>query len=196
MLFDESPTPGEGEAQRLDAVTRVRLVRELQGQDWADVGLVFKPREREALARRPWLEAALRPLQRPRLDLATQLGSRFILAVPGNDIASGLYWALLSQSVVMLVESEWETALEAGLEPWVHYAPVQPTLKSIGETFEALRRDRARCEAMVTQANAHMAPYLDAAWRDAADWATLQAYESACWPVAGLDPIWSLSRSA
>lgn len=196
MLFDESPLPGVDEPERLALVPRVQLVRELMGQDWADAGLVFKPREREALARRPWLQEALLPLQRPRLDLARQLACKFILAVPGNDIASGLYWALMSQSVVLLVETEWETALEAGLEPWVHYAPVQPTLESIGRTFDALRRDPARCQAMVARANAHMAPYLNAAWRDAADWATLQAYEAACWPVAGLDGAWSLSRGS
>jgi hypothetical protein len=44
----------------------------------------------------------------------------------GNDVASGLKWALLSQSVVLMPppkHTSW--AMEELLQPWVHYIPLK-----------------------------------------------------------------------
>ena len=60
----------------------------------------------------------------PKMNIADQRAYKYLLAIDGNDIPSNIFWALMSNSVVLKVESEWETALCAGLEPWVHYVPV------------------------------------------------------------------------
>ena len=49
-----------------------------------------------------------------------------LIIIEGNDVASGLKWALLSQSVVLMAppkHTSW--AMEELLEPWVHYVPLE-----------------------------------------------------------------------
>ena len=50
---------------------------------------------------------------------------KVIISFEGNDVASGLKWSLLSQSVVLMpmpTRTSW--AMEELLEPWVHYIPM------------------------------------------------------------------------
>lgn len=180
----------------MEGLPRIQVCKALARADWADVGITLDRREQLAIAEKPWLDELLRPLVRARRDRQDQLRDKFILAVPGNDIASGLHWALMSNSVVLMIENEWETALELGLEPWVHYVPVAPTLDSIGSAFDALKADPARCEAIVARAQAHMAPLLDHQLRDRLDWLTLRAYEAATRDATSLETRWSVARHA
>jgi hypothetical protein len=51
---------------------------------------------------------------------------KVIISMEGNDIASGLKWSLLSESVVLMpapTQTSW--AMEETLEPWVHYVPMK-----------------------------------------------------------------------
>ena len=55
-----------------------------------------------------------------KVDLDYLLGYKGIIMIEGNDVASGLKWALLSQSVVLMPppkHTSW--AMEELLEPWV-----------------------------------------------------------------------------
>lgn len=55
-----------------------------------------------------------------KVDLSTLLVYKGIIMLEGNDVASGLKWALLSQSVVLMPpprHTSW--AMEELLEPWV-----------------------------------------------------------------------------
>lgn len=75
---------------------------------------------------------------RPPLGQAEQLRSRYLLSLEGNDVASGLKWMLLSNSVVMMPQPTMETwACEAFLKPMVHYVPVAPDLSDLEERLEA-----------------------------------------------------------
>jgi hypothetical protein len=50
---------------------------------------------------------------------------KIIISLEGNDVASGLKWSLLSESVVLMprpTQTSW--AMEELLEPWVHYIPM------------------------------------------------------------------------
>lgn len=50
---------------------------------------------------------------------------KVIISLEGNDVASGLKWSLLSESVVLMptpTQTSW--AMEELLEPWVHYVPM------------------------------------------------------------------------
>lgn len=180
----------------MERLPRIQVCQALSGAVWADVGLTLNRREQLAMAETPWLGEMLRPFVRPHRDRREQLRDKFILAVPGNDIASGLHWALMSNSVVLMVENDWETALELGLEPWVHYVPVAPTIDSIGAAFETLLSDPDRCEAIIACAQAHMAPLLDADLRDRLDWLTLRAYEAGTRSTADLRTNWSVARQS
>ena len=60
-----------------------------------------------------------------------------IIILEGNDVASGLKWALLSNSVVMMQSpmlTSW--AMEEMLEPWVHYIPLNKELSNVEENMQ------------------------------------------------------------
>jgi hypothetical protein len=55
----------------------------------------------------------------------------------GNDVASGLKWALLSQSVVLMpypTHTSW--AMEELLEPWVHYVPLNENATDVEDKMK------------------------------------------------------------
>jgi hypothetical protein len=65
------------------------------------------------------------PLTSKRASLDYLLQYKGIIMLEGNDVASGLKWALLSQSVVLMpVPRHTSWAMEELLEPWVHYVPL------------------------------------------------------------------------
>jgi hypothetical protein len=69
---------------------------------------------------------------RSKLSMKAQLRCKAIIMLEGNDVASGLKWALLSNSVVIMrppTVTSW--AMEELLEPWVHYIPLDLDLTDI-----------------------------------------------------------------
>jgi hypothetical protein len=60
-----------------------------------------------------------------------------IIMVQGNDVASGLKWALMSNSVLIIPPPTLTTwAMEEFLEPWVHYIPLDPSLSDAEEKMQ------------------------------------------------------------
>ena len=60
-----------------------------------------------------------------------------IIMLEGNDVASGLKWSLLSQSVVLMPppkHTSW--AMEELLKPWVHYIPLKDDASDAPEKME------------------------------------------------------------
>ena len=57
-----------------------------------------------------------------------------IIMLEGNDVASGLKWALLSQSVVLMpIPKHTSYAMEELLEPWIHYVPLNENATDVEE---------------------------------------------------------------
>jgi Glycosyl transferase family 90 len=57
-----------------------------------------------------------------------------IVMLEGNDVASGLKWALLSESVVLMpIPRHTSWAMEELLEPWVHYVPLNHDITDVEE---------------------------------------------------------------
>jgi hypothetical protein len=66
-----------------------------------------------------------------------QMQYKGIIMLEGNDVASGLKWALLSQSVVLMPppkHTSW--AMEELLEPWVHYVPLNDEATDVEEKMK------------------------------------------------------------
>lgn len=84
----------------------------------------------------------------PKVTIKQLLQFKGIVMLEGNDVASGLKWALLSQSVVLMpVPRHTSWAMEELLEPWVHYVPlnenatdVEQKMKWVVENDEAAQR--------------------------------------------------------
>ena len=61
-----------------------------------------------------------------RMSMDELLQYKALILLEGNDVSSGLKWALFSNSIVMMPPptlTSW--AMEEMLQPWVHYVPIQ-----------------------------------------------------------------------
>eukprot|EP00934_Nitzschia_sp_Nitz4_P009309 Nitzschia sp. Nitz4//scaffold9_size221794//45918//48437//NITZ4_001328-RA/size221794-processed-gene-0.7-mRNA-1//1//CDS//3329560947//9299//frame0 len=77
------------------------------------------------------------PLLSKKIDLSDIMEYKGIIMIEGNDVASGLKWALLSQSVVLMPppkHTSW--AMEEKLEPWVHYIPLDDFATDVEEKMQ------------------------------------------------------------
>ena len=63
------------------------------------------------------------------LSMAELLEYKALIFVEGNDVSSGLKWALMSNSIVMMPIPRFTSwAMEERLEPWIHYVPLSDDL--------------------------------------------------------------------
>jgi hypothetical protein len=194
LLQNPSPITDENIKNYHAAMPRWLTVKALTGVPWADVKFTLTDRERKILESCSWKIGFLGPHIERQLSFSEQLKYKFILAMPGNDYASSLYWSLCSNSVVFLLENEWETALDGGLEPWVHYVPVCSTLEDIQNKYERMLSDPGLCIDIIKNAHDHMRPFLDNDLRDALDYETLRRYQEMIISVVDLDKTWSYAR--
>ncbi|KAL7564337.1 hypothetical protein ACA910_007189 [Epithemia clementina (nom. ined.)] len=68
-------------------------------------------------------------VQNSRIPVSEFLRYKAIIMLEGNDVSSGLKWALLSKSVVMMPHpTKTSFAMEEFLEPFVHYVPLKDDL--------------------------------------------------------------------
>jgi hypothetical protein len=74
-----------------------------------------------------------------------QLNYRYILALNGNDWPSNIYWAINSNSVVFVEESEWEIHGGNRLRAWENYVPVTPDADDIRAKFEWCEKHTDEC---------------------------------------------------
>jgi hypothetical protein len=74
---------------------------------------------------------------KPTMSMLKMLQSKYIMVVNGNDKATGLNWALASNSVPFMVKPDVESwLLESSLEAWKHYVPVKPDFSDLGQQVE------------------------------------------------------------
>jgi len=74
------------------------------------------------------------PIYGGKYNYEQMLQYKAIIMLEGNDISSGLKWALYSNSVVITqrpTKTSW--AMEELLEPWVHYIPINDALSDVEE---------------------------------------------------------------
>ena len=84
----------------------------------------------------------------------SQLRHKYILMLPGNDVASGLKWSLASSSLVLMPLPQKETWLMEGrLQPWRHFVPVE-TPADVVRALNWLRAHDDEAKAIVQRANA------------------------------------------
>ena len=87
---------------------------------------------------------------------------KMVIQVEGNDVASGLKWALLSGSAVVMPLPKVDSwAMESTLVPWVHYIPVEDDFSNLVERTVWCIDHPATCETIARQGACHMAKFLD-----------------------------------
>ncbi len=157
---------------------RYDFVRRYRDSLACDVGLVHEP-DRDAdsaLAESDPGFAPWRTLFRPPLDRAAQLQFRFIVCLEGNDYASSLFWALNSNSVVLMPPPRWQTILHFGLHPWEHYIPLAEDCSDLEARIAWGNAHPEECGAIGARACAFMRACNDAGLRTALDVAVIRRY--------------------
>lgn len=72
-----------------------------------------------------------------RTPIENLMAYKGLIMLEGNDVASGLKWALLSQSVVLMPPTKHTSwAMEELLEPWVHYIPLNEDASDVEEKMQ------------------------------------------------------------
>lgn len=104
--------------------------------------------------RQQWVRAP-RHLCSP-ISIQEQLLYKYLLVLPGNDVATGLKWALTSSSLVLMPTPKKETWLmEGSLTPWVHFVPVDDP-SHLTDRLLWLRRNADEAKRIVARANQWM----------------------------------------
>ncbi|EJK73234.1 hypothetical protein THAOC_05152 [Thalassiosira oceanica] len=86
-----------------------------------------------------------------------QLKYKYILMLEGNDVASGLKWQLLSNSVVFMARPTCVSfAMEDVLVPFVHYVPLKEDYSDLEEMIIWARKNDAKCKWISEQATRYM----------------------------------------
>ena len=71
------------------------------------------------------------------LSIEDLLQHKGIIMIEGNDVSSGLKWALFSKSVVLTQKPRFTSwAMEELLQPWVHYIPIADDLSDVEEKVQ------------------------------------------------------------
>lgn len=133
---------------------RHNLVPKIYNEDFFNVGFVDYKNAPDK--NNDFYKEHILPYLKERLSIKEQLKNKFILAIDGNDGPSNLFWALMSNSLVLKVQSEWETALCVGLKEWVHYVPVLNEPEDIKEKVKYLLKNNDKCLEIINNAHEHM----------------------------------------
>ena len=90
------------------------------------------------------------------------LKHKIILCIEGNDRASSLYWALTSNSAVMMplcTTRSWY--MEELLKPWVHFIPIKNDLSDLLEKWEWSKSNAKQTEQIAINATKFMRNFLN-----------------------------------
>lgn len=129
---------GKSFKERCDMLPRCRFVRNNLDTPGLDVGvsgqLSYLPIDNDNLN-----------FIKGRKWRITHMRYKAIIIMEGNDISSGLKWALYSRSVIMMPPpTKTSFLMEELLTPWVHYIPLEPDLSDVGEKMNwVIEHDQA-----------------------------------------------------
>lgn len=96
------------------------------------------------------------------LSMKDQLKSKFIISVEGNDVATGLKWQLLSNSVVFMSKPKIESWLMEGkLIPNYHYILIKDDFSDLEEKYNWALKNEDKCVEISRNATNYMYQFLD-----------------------------------
>ena len=123
---------------------REKQLSMLLGSSSSDLDVAFTPYV---------LNGRNRKYSKPMLTHRELLKFKYLLSLDGNDIASGLKWTLLSNSVVFMPPTEYDTwGMESQLRPFVHYVPLNHNLSDLPDKISWARQHDEECRRISRQA--------------------------------------------
>ena len=98
-------------------------------------------------------EPFLDRLERPRLSREDCQTFKYILVLPGNDVASSFYWTMNSGSLGLVMDCEFETFATHHFRPWEHFVPFRRDLRDLERNLKWCENHPEECQQMVQRAN-------------------------------------------
>ena len=128
------------------AIERCRFVFRNSNSSLVDArltGLVGKPIN-------PTIDGVL--LLGEKMEMHELLLYKVVVILEGNDVSSGLRWALRSNSVVLMPTPTFTSwAMEELLQPWVHYIPLDPSFNDTESRIQWVLDHDAEAEKIAQQ---------------------------------------------
>ncbi|MDE9451621.1 hypothetical protein J3R80_14190 [Aliiroseovarius sp. Z3] len=130
----------------LMSMSRYRIVRRYINDPRFDIG--YTNSDGIILKDQPFVS----DLERPRISREACQTYRYILVLPGNDVASSLYWTLNSGSVALVMDCEFETFATHHFKPWEHYVPIRRDLRDLEQNLAWCQSHPDECQQMTARA--------------------------------------------
>lgn len=130
----------------LMSMSRYRVVKRHFDDVNFDIG--YTNSDGIVLADHPFLSG----LERPRLSREDCQAYKYILVLPGNDVASSFYWTMNSGSVGLVMDCAFETFATHHFKPWEHYVPFRRDLRDLERNLRWCENHPEECQHMVARA--------------------------------------------
>jgi len=136
-----------------DLIKRDRFIKMYIDFPTKDIDVAFSEVLQLTLDKDPFAKQ----LVRKKMDMRKLLKHKYLLSLEGNDVASGLKWMLLSNSVVFMpppTAVSW--AMEDLLVPFYHYIPLKRDLTDLPTMLQWARENDAACQRIAQQSTQYM----------------------------------------
>ena len=102
-----------------------------------------------------------------KTSVHTLIKHKYTLCLPGNDVSSQFLWALAGNTVPFhpypfFYETYWYDGGEGtcGLEPWVHFIPIQHDASDLSEKYEWCLSHQDECKNIIQSGKKHAKRHL------------------------------------
>lgn len=117
------------------------------------------------------------PTWKPYMTIEEQLRCKFVLSIEGNDVATNTKWIMASNSLCVMAKPRFETwFMEGRLIPDHHYVQVRDDYADLLEKRDHYLARPNEAEAIITNAQRHVARFLDQRVEEAIGLQVLRRY--------------------
>lgn len=101
-------------------------------------------------------------LKRGSVSIEEQLQNKFIISLPGHELASNLRWVLSSNSVPIMPRPDWHSwIVESRLEPNVHYLELNDDFSNLNELLAWAEENDKACEQIAINGKNYISQFLN-----------------------------------
>ncbi len=128
---------------------RIEFCEKFYGKDGFDIGCNSKISKHK-------------PYHTNKMSIAEQRNYKFLLSLEGNDVASGLKWNLISNSLVFMAKPKYETwFMEGRLKPNFHYVLLKDDYSDLEQKMKYYLEHEKEALKIISNANEYANQFLD-----------------------------------
>jgi len=135
--------------------SRMKVVKEYFSKNISNVDVAFEKGHPTVPKNKK--DASAQLVRGSHTSMIDQLKYKYILSIEGNDVASGLKWQLVSDSVVFMARPTTVSFLmEDQLVPFMHYVPLKDDYSNLIDMVHWARENDKQCNWISEQATLFM----------------------------------------